>query len=289
MPGHLLATIIINAHTLKLVNRVIRDFLWHGRKDSAAEKCAVNWRRVCMPLELGGLGVRDLRRTGISLRTRWLWPQRTDRLRPWSHLSVPSDPEVLAIFRASTQWELGDGRSCKFWTDQWIQGQSIAEFAPAIYAMVPKRRRKTRVVADGLADRSWVQDIAGALGPYPRCNTLSSGGACAPSLLRTIVTSSPHATLTWKTWAPLGVKFFMWLALQDRCWTSERLACPGLLHSLACVLCDQAPESMQHLLIGCSFSRIIWHDVFSKLRLTATIPTGHGAFFDWWQEATTSA
>uniref|UniRef100_A0A452ZCV5 Reverse transcriptase zinc-binding domain-containing protein n=1 Tax=Aegilops tauschii subsp. strangulata TaxID=200361 RepID=A0A452ZCV5_AEGTS len=81
-------------------------------------------------------------------------------------------------------------------------------------------------------------------------------------------TSSPHATLTWKTWAPLSVKFFMWLALQDRCWTSERLARHGLPHSPACVLCDQAPESMQHLLIGWPFSRTVWHDIFSKLRLT---------------------
>ncbi|KAE8777786.1 serine threonine-protein kinase smg1 [Hordeum vulgare] len=165
MPGHLLAAIILNAHILKLVNRVIRDFLWHGRKDSAAGHCAVNWRRGCMPLELGGLGVRDLRRTGISQRTRWLWLQRTDQLRPWSDLSIPSDPEVLAIFRAFTQWELGDGCSCKFWTDHWIHGQSVAKIAPAIYAMVPKRRRRTRLVVDGFADRTWVQDIAGALGP----------------------------------------------------------------------------------------------------------------------------
>ncbi|KAE8771962.1 Serine/threonine-protein kinase SMG1 [Hordeum vulgare] len=78
MPGHLLAAIILNAHIFKLVNRVIRNFLWHRRKDSTAGHCAVNWRRVCMPLELGGLGVRDLRRTGISLRTRWLWLQCMD-------------------------------------------------------------------------------------------------------------------------------------------------------------------------------------------------------------------
>ncbi|KAE8820712.1 Serine/threonine-protein kinase SMG1 [Hordeum vulgare] len=82
MPGHLLAAIILNAHILKLVNRVIRDLLWHGRKDTAVGHYAVNWRLVYMPLELGGLGARDLRRTGISIRTRWLWLQRTDQLRP---------------------------------------------------------------------------------------------------------------------------------------------------------------------------------------------------------------
>ncbi|KAE8771378.1 serine threonine-protein kinase smg1 [Hordeum vulgare] len=225
---HLLAAIILNAHILKLVNRVIRDFLWNGRKDSAAGHCGVNWRRVCMPLELGRLGVRGLRHTGISLRTRWLWLQCMDQLRPWSHLFIPSDPEVLVIFRASTQWELGDGRSCKFWMDHWIHGQSVAEITPAIYAMVPKRCRRTRVVVDGLADRTWVQDIVGALGPLAmvqyielwRCmrlitladhpdnlcwrwtaNGLYSAKSCYDALFLGS-TSSPHATLTWKTFPP---------------------------------------------------------------------------------------
>ncbi|XP_073368088.1 uncharacterized protein [Aegilops tauschii subsp. strangulata] len=42
MPGHLLAAIALNAHVLKLVNRLVREFLWHGRKDSASGHCAVN-------------------------------------------------------------------------------------------------------------------------------------------------------------------------------------------------------------------------------------------------------
>ncbi|KAE8787790.1 Serine/threonine-protein kinase SMG1 [Hordeum vulgare] len=170
-----------------------------------------------------------------------------------------------------------------------------------------------RLVAEGLAGRAWVQDIAGAMGPLATmqyielwrrvhlialadqpdklrwrwtANGLYSAKSCYDALFLGC-TSSPHAALTWKTWASLSVKFFMWLALQDRCWTSERLARHGLPHPLACVLCDQAPKSMQHLLIGCPFSR--WHGVFSKLRLTATMPTGQEEFFVWWQEATATA
>nr|XP_020187047.1 uncharacterized protein LOC109772761 [Aegilops tauschii subsp. strangulata] len=196
-----------------------------------------------MPLQLSGLGVRNLRRTGISLRTRWLWLQATDQTRPWSHLPLPADPETQAIFRASTRWELGDGRTCKIWTDHWVHGQSIAEIAPAIFAMVPKRHRQRRLVAEGLQDRAWVQDIVGALGPlatvqyielWRRLLPLSTSGH--PDILRWRWTANgtysaktcydalflgsitlPHATLTWKTWAPLSVKFFIWLALQDRC------------------------------------------------------------------------
>jgi hypothetical protein len=31
----------------------------------------VNWRRVCRPASLGGLGIQDLERNGLVLRLRW--------------------------------------------------------------------------------------------------------------------------------------------------------------------------------------------------------------------------
>ena len=45
---------------LKKTNWIIRDFLWHGRKDASSGCCLVNWRRICRPLEYGGLGVHDV-------------------------------------------------------------------------------------------------------------------------------------------------------------------------------------------------------------------------------------
>lgn len=112
MPVHILLAMALSPPILKKANRFIRDFLWHGRKDARAGCCLVSWARVCRPLELGGLGIRDLHRTGISLRVRWLWLHASDASRPWSHLQPPSDPEALQFFRASTTWTIGNGTSC---------------------------------------------------------------------------------------------------------------------------------------------------------------------------------
>lgn len=68
-------------------------------------------------------------------------------------------------------------------------------------------------------------------------------------------TTAPRWQLTCKSWAPLRIKFFAWLALQGRCWTAAGLDRHGLPHNLLYLLCDQKPESMQHLIIGCPFSR----------------------------------
>lgn len=307
MPSHILMAMAICPPILRQINRIIREFLWHGRRDTHAGHGPVNWQRVCRPLELGGLGVRDLQRSGVALSARWLWLQRTDTTRPWAHLHLPSDPDAAAIFRASTSWTVGDGRTCLFWSDPWIDGQSILDIAPLLIPLVPRRRRKLCSVADGLTDRSWIRDIRGALGPaallqyldlWRRLRDLrlsptpdiiswrwtSSGIYFASSCYRALFTGSipaPHWRLTWKSWAPLRIKLFIWLADLDRCWTSARLARHGLPHNDRCALCDQETETMQHILIGCSFSRLVWHDLLAWCRATVAAPDGHEEFLPW--------
>lgn len=67
------------------------------------------------------------------------------------------------------------------------------------------------------------------------------------------ITFEPWKCL-WKAWAPLRCKFFLWLAVLNRCWTADQLARRHLLHPATCPLCDQAEETIQHLLIDCVFS-----------------------------------
>jgi hypothetical protein len=88
--------------------------------------------------------------------------------------------------------------------------------------------------------------------------------------------------LIWKSWAPNRVKFFHWLANLDRCWTAYRLARRGFQHHPRCLLCDQAPETIQHLFLGCSFSRQIWHEILSCLCMSCNPPSDEANLFDWW-------
>jgi hypothetical protein len=76
-----------------------------------------------------------------------------------------------------------------------------------------------------------------------------------------------HYTRVWKIWAPLKCRFFIWLAAHNRCWTADRLAKRGLNHPEKCLLCDQAEETLDHLLVACSFSRIFWYQLFRKFGL----------------------
>jgi hypothetical protein len=91
--------------------------------------------------------------------------------------------------------------------------------------------------------------------------------------------------INWRTWALPRVKFVVWLACQDRCWMGERLVRRGLQHPPRCPLCDQAEETMRHLLTGCPFSRTVWHEVLSWIRSTAGPPDEEDDFVDWLKSA----
>ena len=184
-----------------------------------------------------------------------------------------------------------------------------------MFSLVSRRHRRNRTVAEGLPGRAWVRDIADALSPVALIQYVelwrmlqSATLLAGPDVLRWKwtefgvysakscylalfhgSTTSVSWKLTWKTWAPLRIKIFIWLALQDQCWKADRLARRGLPHNDSCVLCDQTTEDMHHLFTSCPFSRQIWHEVLSWCRSTATIPNPDTPFADWWIDTCTSS
>ncbi|CAO2204433.1 unnamed protein product [Urochloa humidicola] len=86
----------------------------------------------------------------------------------------------------------------------------------------------------------------------------------------------------WRAWAQLKVKFFVWLAVQGRVWTADRRLRHGLQAVAVCCLCDQAPETPDHLFAHCVYTRQVWHGVLSSLRTAIQQPTTPSAMLDWW-------
>ena len=306
IPIHQLLVLAPPKKILKLLEKIQRGFLWAGRAEANGGNCHVNWQRVCRLTRLGGLGVHDLERTGLALRTRWLWFARTDDNRAWSGLDLQFTAAERAFFFASTTMILGDGQRALFWEDRWLNGRAISELAPQLHALIPKHRS-----ADGLHAHQWASDIQGTLGireigqylltwqaiehitltaeldrllwKWSAAGTYTAQSAYLATFHGS--TSCPAWKLTWKSWVPPRVKFFHWLAQLGRCWTADCLARRGLPHPPRCPLCDQAPESIQHLMLECPFSKQVWHEILSWLRLTCSVPSTEGSLSEWWNSA----
>ena len=91
--------------------------------------------------------------------------------------------------------------------------------------------------------------------------------------------------MIWNAWAPSKIKFFAWLALQDRIWTADRLAKRGWPNCDLCPLCKRVQECGPHLLYKCRYTRRLWSLVIEKF-LILGLDTSAWPFFDsvkdWW-------
>jgi hypothetical protein len=94
----------------------------------------------------------------------------------------------------------------------------------------------------------------------------------------------------WKSWAPNKCRFFLLLVAHNRCWTADRLARHNLPHPDWCPLCDQAEETIHHLLATCVFARQFWSNLLQQVGLPGLSPgTSEISFDDWWGRVITLA
>jgi hypothetical protein len=161
----------------------------------------------------------------------------------------------------------------------------IKDFALVVHALVPKTIRNKRTVKEALLQGQWVSDFQGALTvpvllqylelfqeleqvvlqpevPDMHIWRLSpTGKFSSKSAYMAMFQGSISFQLAErisKPWAPNKCKFFIWLVEHDRCWTADRLARRGLDCLEQCPLCDQQPETINHLLASCVFARQFW-------------------------------
>jgi hypothetical protein len=159
IPVYLLIAMNVPKWFIKVVEKVLRGFLWQGKEKANGGCCLVAWSKVTPPHDLGGLAIPNLEVMSWALQMRWQWFKKTRMDRPWTDLELPSHPNTLALFAVAVTTEVGNGNNTLFWTDRWIRGCSIETLAPTVFAVIAPRIRRIRTVADALADEQWLQDI----------------------------------------------------------------------------------------------------------------------------------
>jgi hypothetical protein len=82
-------------------------------------------------------------------------------------------------------------------------------------------------------------------------------------------------------------KVFIWLAINNKCWTADRLQKRGLDYPENCALCDQDDETAQaaqHLLTNCVFARHFWHSILAPIGLSLVSKRRDLCFAEWWRK-----
>ena len=189
----------------------------------------------------------------------------------------------MDLFSASTSIILGNGAKAPFWSSPWLLGRKPKDIAPLIFAACS---RKNWFVREAMRDDAWVHKINTSTilsaqhimefvdlwmqlqGTQLRSDVEdditwkfeANGEYSASSAYRAQFLGSTSTTMNktvWKVWAPPKVKFFSWLAIQNRIWTADRLEKRGWENCGLCTLCKRANETSSHLFFKCRFTRRI--------------------------------
>lgn len=239
----------------------------------SGEKCKVSWDNVCMPKDLGDLGIMDLPKFGRALRLRWLWVEWSTDEPPWVGTPIPCYEVDRQMFNATTEIHLGNGTKASFWISKRLAGQVPKEIAPHIFVV---SRRKNNKVKEALTGESQTKDqciqdfnkpkhfqqfvemwqkiqrvsLVDEQRDEIRWQLTALGKQSAKSAYRLQFESMmarPYRHIIWELWAPPKCKFFAWLIMQNRVWTADRLQKRGWTNQWICSLCRTRPESGIHL------------------------------------------
>jgi hypothetical protein len=65
----------------------------------------------------------------------------------------------------------------------------------------------------------------------------------------------------WKSKVEPKCRFFLWVLLQNKLWTADRITRHGGQTNPICQLCKTQSETAYHLMADCSYSRLVWQQL----------------------------
>ena len=79
-------------------------------------------------------------------------------------------------------------------------------------------------------------------------------------------------------------KFFAWLLVQCKILTADKLIARQWPCNPICALCNQQQETTAHLILQCTFARLVWQKMETWTEQLVRRPQDGLEIIDWWQK-----
>ncbi|XP_026410891.1 uncharacterized protein LOC113306132 [Papaver somniferum] len=289
-------------------------------EDSSNEKrkmCWVSWLKICKPKALGGLGVKNLRGTSKALKAKWIWRYTREKRALWrkivqqkfknnGNILMPSDdvrPMGRSVWKnimnSSTflqghlEFKLNNGKSLRFWLDNWIVGGLLNDRYPAVYkACNTKLDSVEEMIQNGILYCSsrrrlsameqleWDM-LCNELGPVHGLNEEEDtveffGGFTVKICYELQVQEEPvgdFSKFLWKKNVPPKGSFMVWVYFHHSLPTRTMLTHRGMeVQSEYCVFCNAALEIADHMLLQCDYAFQVWSRFMKGFNIAWVVP-----------------
>ncbi|RVW30599.1 LINE-1 reverse transcriptase-like [Vitis vinifera] len=289
------------------LEKIQRDFLWGGgnleRKPHLVrwevEREAL-WNQVIRGKygeERGGWSSRDVREAhglGLWKGIRMDWELVSNRL-------------VFIV---------GNGRRVRFWRDKWCGDSPLCSSFPSLFALTVDKEESVVDVWDSLAEGGWggwnpcflrafndweVEEASSFMERLHRNRVIEdvedmeswtetkSGKFSVKSLylaLEAGCSAQFPSSLIWNENVQPKISFFAWEATWGKALTLDKVQKRGWALANRCFLCLENEETIDHLLLHCSRTKVLWDLLFTLFGVSWVLPSSvketllswHGSF-----------
>ncbi|KAK8492985.1 hypothetical protein V6N11_061977 [Hibiscus sabdariffa] len=240
----------------------------------------------------------------------------------WSSIvkSYEKDDLFGVCLRNNLKIQIGDGKSIRFWFDNWIAEAPLRFKFPRIF-VVCSSKQGTVGEFEHKDNGMWSWDIPlrrqlfdwevdqwnSLLTLLSGCRTsnfdadwirwegVGDGKYSVKSMVSKVTGNSSSGgdwkTLVWRGLAPPKVEVFTWLVIRQRIPVRTELLYRDFstINNILCPLCGLVPESVSHLLFNCSVAWVVWMRCAAFWGVNFVVPGDPGSFLFSWHEASVSS
>ena len=146
LPVYFMSIAVLPTKTVFQIEKVMRQFLW-GKIGKNRYLSMIAWKKVCAPLDEGGLGLRELQDFNQALILKVVWQLVSNKDKLWVHIMRAkyypragiwavqrktgvsrlwrAVQEAKEFFRESIKWHVGDGTGILATNHPWYTGWHI--------------------------------------------------------------------------------------------------------------------------------------------------------------------
>ncbi|KAJ4765712.1 RNA-directed DNA polymerase (reverse transcriptase)-related family protein [Rhynchospora pubera] len=283
LPVYAVSLEMFPKRVIREINSLLAKFLW-GKTNQDRYLSFIAWHKVCKPLELGGLGIKDLQFFGEALFQNVVWSLMADENKLWIKICKSKYFPVVGFWRArnrtgcgkmwrqvlklrdrfvdQVQRRLGDGGTCNALSQPWFENCSIQEEARPL-------NRKLKVCSLLQGDSGGWNMHAGAdhiIPTKPGADNIESKYSVKEGY-KEIISAHNGSHIThgidwlmiwkWKKVAP-KIKVFMWRLMHKELPLANNMH--SRIHHLSstCQRCHEENEYELHCMFFCHTSRQVW-------------------------------
>ena len=211
---------------------------------------------------------------------------------------------------------VGNGRRVRFWRDKWCGDSPLCSSFPSLFALTVDKEESVADVWDSLAEGGWggwnpcflrafndweIEEASSFMEQLHRSRVIEvvedrvswtetkSGNFSVKSLYLAMEAGGSTrfpSSLIWNANVQPKISFFVWEATWGKALTLDKVQKRGWALANRCFLCLENEETIDHLLLHCSRTKVLWDLLFTVFGVSWVLPysvketllSWHGSF-----------